>query len=427
MAKQRTLEARQEDAEKILVKMNEQSVSLADVLKNANAILGKIDKKDKEYERLNNILKSINTTTKAAIKSFEAHKKNIAVKLSEANKFYDEKYVPLAKKINDPAKGLSATLKTTEKDYDTYKINKEKCLEKFQEITNIAKDSRFKSKELANIERAIVKFHSKAEVSTTKIGDLLSGAEATNNKINQIHADIVAFRKTGSASANNIKIFENDSQILKSQISEYHGTASEKLRDIERIYGIAHETGLSGEFEKRRNDLNKEIKKWKRWIIWTSSILWGGVVGFYIMQLCLYDWDVETAFDLNFYVRFLIFSPLVYYLYFVSTQYNKTQKLHDKYAFKTTLAMVIKSHIELLTKQGYFEKEEQCDKILDFVLAGFGKIYNEPYIDDSYKMKIKLANFEVDMQKRIIDKLSEITGYEHSNGAVQAVFENKNE
>ena len=58
-------------------------------------------------------------------------------------------------------------------------------------------------------------------------------------------------------------------------------------------------------------------------------------------------------------------------------------------------------------------------------MKGFGKIYNEPYADDSYKMKVKIANFEIDLQKKLIEKLSEITGHDCTAGAVQTVIENK--
>lgn len=425
MAKQTTLEARRAMAEQIVAKMNEQLMSINAVLKNANAILTKIDKKDKEYQKLNNTLLSINATTKVAIKSFDADQRKIKAKLSEANRFYDEKFVPVAKKVNDPQRGLPIILKTIQKDYEAYKIVKEKCVAKFDEIANAAKECRAKSKELAGIEKAIIKFHKNAEASTFQIGELLIAAGKTNTTINQIHKDLTILHETSKKSAKNIETLEGESKSLNADIAEYHRISDENKKAIEKIYGIAHETGLSGEFEKRRNTLGNEIRKWEKFVLWTSVALLAGVIMLFVGQLWANKWEFDDVFDLNFYVRFLVFSPVVYYLYFVSTQYNKAKKLHDKYAFKTTLAMVIKSHIELLTQHGYFDEDGQCNKILDFILKGFGKIYNEPYTDDNYKMKIKLANFEIDMQQKIIDKLGEITGYESGNNAIQTVIESK--
>ncbi len=405
--------------------MKGQLVSISAMVKNAGSILGKIDKKDKEYQKLNDTLKSINASIRIAIGSFNADKRKLATKLAEANSFYETKYLPISKKISDPSSGLSARLRTTQKDYKEYQIVKGKCVAKFQEITEITKDCKIKSRELSNVEKTILKFLKSAEINVTKISYLLSVSEKTSTQINDIHTQVSDLCNLSKASAQNIDILEKDSRTLNDKVKSYHATADEKLKAIEKVYNIAHETGLSGEFETRRNNLDKEIKHWKWWIFGASLLLLIGVIIFYTMQLFLYNWNVEVAFDLNFYIRFLIFSPLVYYLYFVSSQYNQAKKLHDKYAFKTTLAMVIKSHIELLTQYGYFEEDGQREKILDFILKGFGKIYNEPYADDSYKMKVKIANFEIDLQKKLIEKLSEITGHDCTAGAVQTVIENK--
>lgn len=69
--------------------------------------------------------------------------------------------------------------------------------------------------------------------------------------------------------------------------------------------------------------------------------------------------------------------------------------------------MTIKSHIELLTQQGYFNEKEHVDKVLKFILDGFRNIYSEPNKNsENYKMKVKLANIEIELQKKIIAQLS---------------------
>lgn len=395
--------------------MNEQLASINNVLKSANAILSNINKKDKEYNKLNATLQSINETTESVIKVFDADKKKIAFKLSEANKFYTQKYLPFATKINDSSNDLSAKLRETKKDYDAYKKAKADCESKFKEIADIAKNCKAKSMELAKIEATITKFLKRAETNITKIDRLLIKAKEADSEINLIHKNLIEIEKTSQKSKDNIVVLEDNSNSLNEKIIKYHETSGEKLKAIQKIYDIAHETGLSGEFEKRRNDLNKEIKRWEKYVLWTSVLLLAGVIILFVCQYIGNGCEFDEVFDLNFYVRFLIFSPVVYYLYFVSTEHNKAKKLHDKYAFKTTLSMTIKSHIELLTQNGYFEKSEDCDKILDFILDGFHKIYSEPYGTDNYKMKIKLANFEIDLQKKLIEKLSKITGFESSN------------
>jgi len=68
--------------------------------------------------------------------------------------------------------------------------------------------------------------------------------------------------------------------------------------------------------------------------------------------------------------------------------------------------MSIKAHIELLTQHEKFNDSERINKILDFVLEGFQRIYSEPYSEDDYKLKLKLANIEVDIEKRILESIT---------------------
>jgi hypothetical protein len=412
-----------EKAVQILSKMNSQLNSLNEILKNANSLFKDIDKQDKNYRKLNDTLQTINDTTKKAISIFNANKKKIATKLSEAENFYDKKYIPLINKINHPQSGLSARLKETEKDYISYKKIRADCEVKCKEIATLVKDCETKSKELAKIEAVIKAFYKSSEASSKKIKDLEIEAKVTHSKIKQIHQELLSLEINSKKSGVNITGYEKHSKDLNQKIIDYHKVSQEKLEDIQKVYEIAHETGLSGEFEKRRNDLYKEINNWKWWIFGASLLLLVGIIILFIWQYQANGNKFDEIFDFNFYVRFLIFSPIVYYLYFVSSQYNKAKKLHDKYAFKTTLSMTIKSHIELLTRNDYFNKAKENDKILDFILDGFRIIYNEPYVFDNYKMKIKLANFEIDLQRKMIDKLSEITGSETKGNLIQATVE----
>jgi hypothetical protein len=68
--------------------------------------------------------------------------------------------------------------------------------------------------------------------------------------------------------------------------------------------------------------------------------------------------------------------------------------------------MTIKSHIELLTHVENFQSPERLDKILDFIIEAFNKIYNEPYSNDDFKMKVELANIKLDLQKNLLDKIN---------------------
>lgn len=200
-----------------------------------------------------------------------------------------------------------------------------------------------------------------------------------------------------------IKAHEKSAGLSIVKISNNVDVSEKFKKKIEAIYDIAAETGRSGEFENRRNKLKIEVGKWETRILIVSALLLLLllVVGLFILQLGLQKWEIEEL-KANFYLRYLLLSPIVYYLVFISNQHSKHQKLYNKYSFKTTLAMSVQHHIELLTTKEVFATDLQINKVLDFVLDAFKKIYNEPYSDDDYKLKLKLASLELDIEKKMM-------------------------
>jgi len=68
--------------------------------------------------------------------------------------------------------------------------------------------------------------------------------------------------------------------------------------------------------------------------------------------------------------------------------------------------MTIKSPIKFITYEENFQSPEILDNILDFIIDGFNKIYNEPYANDDFRMKVELANIKLDLQKNLLEKLN---------------------
>ncbi len=405
-----SLEERRQKAVELVAEITILKSSLDTIVKDANSLLGDIKSNDKIYKSLVEKLDAISKETSTAITGFKGDKNKITKLLNEAERFYKDKYVPLAAKYATKRKEFTSDTIGADKERKKFEKLKAACASQYNEIIILGKNYKARIVELKKIESAIQNLH--------------RTAEQNKGKINKLYESVVAIHKEITTRNTNIKYLENECATLTKSIQKYtresdsnakkieklYQDSETKLAKIQGIYEIASETGLSGEFEKRRNTLNKEIKKWEIYILVTSSLLFIGIIGLFIFQLGMNNWMLNATFDLNFYIRFLIFSPVVYYLYFISVQYSKVKQLHDKYAFKVTLSMTIQSHIELLTQRGYFNDEKHLDQIIEFVLDGFRNIYREPNnSSDDYKMKIKLADFEIEMQKKFIDQLAKLT------------------
>ncbi|NCE72384.1 hypothetical protein [Odoribacter sp. Z80] len=402
-----SLEERREQASQLVEEIRSIKDSLTSILHETDTLFKNIKSNDKGYKALIEKLNDINERTRIAITAFKKDQSQITRYFKEADKFYQDKYLPLTEKYAITKKEFTTNANNAEKDAKKFKELKAECTSKYEEIIVLGKNYKAKITELKKIEAAIQKLHKASEQNKGKIDDLY-------RVITEVHKDILLkcenIKELHSECDNltkDIQKYRQESDSNNQKIHKLHETSKVTLSEIQKIYEIASETGLSGEFEKRRDTLKKEIDKWGKYIFLTSILLFGGILALFVFQLGLNCWKLDDTFDLNFYIRFLIFSPVVYYLYFISVQYSQAKELHDKYAFKTTLSMTIKSHIELLTQQGYFNEKEHVDKVLKFILDGFRNIYSEPNKNsENYKMKVKLANIEIELQKKIIAQLS---------------------
>lgn len=405
-----SLDERRRQAAELVAEISSLKISISSILEEANVLIGNIKSNDKGYKLLVEKLDAVNKETNTAIAGFKKDRTKIVKLLNDAEKFYKDKYVPLAGKYAEKKKEFTTNVNNADRELKRFEKLKADCASQYEIIVNLGKNYKDKTGQLKKIEATIKSLHQASEQNKSKIDDLYQIVSSAHKEILIRNANVKQLEVECNRLTKDIQKYERESSANNRKITELHSASEAKLADIQRIYEIASETGLSGEFEKRRNTLNLEITKWEKYIFWTSILLFLGIIGLFIFQLGMNKWELNATFDLNFYIRFLIFSPIVYYLYFISVQYNKAKQLHDKYAFKTTLSMTIKSHIELLTQQGYFKDKEHINQILEFVLDGFRNIYCEPSnSSDDYKMRIKLANVEIELQKKIIDKLSELT------------------
>jgi len=408
MATTETLNSKKEQADKILLEINDKHNKVIETKEKCDGLLKSIQLSANENKRINSTLVKIKTISDQLLKELNSKKQQLNTQFINVNSFFEKKYLPLILKIENPETGIAA------------KINSTKTLSKeIEKESNLINKQYDVIKKQSSEYRRIAQNLKTLETSTRKIYEYIQDKKP---KFEEILKNLLEIEKNVKGSSSEIKKLLNESSkdyteissLKDKSITEYSMLASNKedsnnlLDSIREIYEIAAQTGLSGEFENRRNKLIHETKKWEISLQIVTFILLAGIIGLFFLQLKLYDWDLNAHnFDFNFYIRFLILSPIVYYIYFCNKQYEKTKKLLDKYSFKTTLAMSIKSHTELLLTNKHFQKEERIDHILEFIINGFNKIYNEPYSDDNFKLRLKLANIEFDIQNRIMDKIKQ--------------------
>lgn len=407
MATLDTLQKRKEEVDKIVNDITLKSKVIEERIVQASTFLNSVKTTDKEFHNLVQELQQIHQSAKENVDNFKIEKSKINNLYSDIRKFYDSKYLPLAEKIGDPETGFVAKIKqvnTTSKNIISISNS---CKAQFEKIKNFADRYTKALKTLESLDKSIRKIYTNIESVNFKSNDFLKNIQETKKS-----SDLFA-REISTLKQNSVKYEKEIESLLKKSEEDYDDIASNKvkseetLQEIYNIYEIAADTGRSGEFDKRRKAVTIDLKKWENHVRYSTIGLFGVIIGLFIWQLYLSNWDLkELTADLSFYLRFIITSPIIYYVTFASVQYGKAKKLVDIYSYKTTMAMSIKSHLELLTTNESLKKYDK--DILQFTLEAFGKIYKEPYDNEDLKMQLKMSGIELGFEKTKFKELKEI-------------------
>lgn len=401
-----SLNSKREEASNIVNDILDKSKELERRLEESTKIISKIISNSKDSDTLNSSLKSTIASTSKTIERFRTERQKVYSILHGVNSFYEKKYLPLLDKINDKNNGFQSKLNASKKDTDEISKYKAIANEQLSDLKKIASELKPKYAELKKLDGNIRKLEITAKKDSDSIkisSDLIKSLEV---KIRKANAEISILFNESDRHSKSIKSLLDNSNRDISNIKKNNTESDKILEDIQKIYELAAQTGLSGEFERQKKQLGEQLTKWEQRIFNISSVLLLLIIALFLLELALYDWKLKNI-DVNFYLRFILFSPIVFYLYFCTNQFSEAKKLHDKYAFKTTLAMSIQNHIKMLLEQDGFAASSK-EKITEFVISAFQKIYSEPYMDNTLKLGIKLQNIEMNLEKKLEEKLKEV-------------------
>lgn len=129
-----------------------------------------------------------------------------------------------------------------------------------------------------------------------------------------------------------------------------------------------------------------------------TSISWFFLIIFiFALQLFKNKWSMDGV-SYEFYLRVLCTVPIAYYLFFCVSQFNTIRKAHERYAFKTTVALSIEAHADLLRK--IFNSEIYEKEILNFSLEALKKVYDEPFYRERARENIDLKKCEAKQSQK---------------------------
>lgn len=92
---------------------------------------------------------------------------------------------------------------------------------------------------------------------------------------------------------------------------------------------------LNREIKKCIKFCEREMSKWERRVLITSLVLFSAILGITIFQMWVSDWDMSLSnYELVDYIKYVLLSPILFYLNFSRIQYTSFKKEMHKHKLK---------------------------------------------------------------------------------------------
>ena len=190
-----------------------------------------------------------------------------------------------------------------------------------------------------------------------------------------------------SQAKESLNTFNADASSKIAQITSDYDSVSGNAEQVRKMMGYIADGTLSHSFNKRKEDLKKQIKLWLRVSIITVlvAIAWVCIVFTCLSANTGYEWA-------DIIINGIKSSPLFLMLGFALAQYQKERNLLEEYAFRESVAVTLTAYLEQMP-----EKEDEDKRKM--LISTVEQLYTKPVI----------ANKEYDLVKFDTKDLSEST------------------
>lgn len=253
------------------------------------------------------------------------------------------------------------------------------------ESNNILKDIQGASKSATN-ELSTIETHNK------KVQTILDELETAQRKVEeQIKTSDTHITDSKSA----LDGFNSDAVSKIAQIKSDYESVSHNAEEVRKMMGYIADGTLSHSFNKRKDDLSKQITKW----FWASMIItilaigWVCVVFFWLSANTESEWA-------NILINGIKSSPLFLLLGFSISQYQKERNLMEEYAFRESVAVTLTAYLEQMP-----EKEDEDKRKM--LISTVEQLYTKPVIANKEYGLLKFDSKDLSETSKTLKELVE--------------------
>ncbi|MBU1557782.1 hypothetical protein KKC45_02365 [Patescibacteria group bacterium] len=266
-----------------------------------------------------------------------------------------------------------------------------------KELTQKLMDIDENLKAFGNLDTLIQDVSSKKQIMDTLIAQLqaqkvnIDAIPVKKQEIDNLMVEIKSLKESIVEQQNLTEEAKTTIDTLKDETEKIHDLSLDQL-------GVISNEKLSNSFDKVKNDLRDDNKKWFRWLFGTSVVLLLAVIGVVIWQVEQRD----TIFEISFLVKLALTSPIIFFEFFVNREYSRSKKLIEEYEFKASIARSFEAYKEIIEDLFADQPGVEYQTKLNFILESIGQLYSSPMknIKDN---NIKGDNFEKKMMPIMSD------------------------
>lgn len=290
----------------------------------------------------------------------------------------EDKVELLIDELESKKSEIEKLINTKRQELETLKNNQ-------SESNNILKDIQGASKS-ATSELSTI------ETNNKKVQTILDELETAQRKVEeQIKTSNTHITDSKSA----LDDFNSDAASKIAQIKSDYESVSNNAEEVRKMMGYIADGTLSHSFNKRKDDLSKQITKWfwASMIITILAIAWVCVVFFCLSANTGSEWA-------DILINGIKSSPLFLLLGFSISQYQKERNLMEEYAFRESVAVTLTAYLEQMP-----EKEDEDKRKM--LISTVEQLYTKPVIANKEYGLLKFDSKDLSETSKTLKELVE--------------------
>ena len=293
-----------------------------------------------------------------------------------------------ASELKGKIEGRSAEIDTLLKSARTFSADIEKIKTASQatheKTVALFEDFQTKVNEMQTAHASFLLIKAKIDDKDAGLDAVLAIVQSAQGDAETLIEEIQSLKLTATDEVNQIADLKKTSTVQAGEIAKSLVYVNETKEQVEKISGIVIDGGFAETFERRKKQIDEDLRGWFSW----RNIMLASVVLLVVAVLLPFTTFFNEYLNFGnlmgangFFVRFFYTSPFIFLILFSAVQYSRERQFLEKYAFKSASAAAARNHIDYLIKN-FGVKDASVNA---FAVSVFKSIYTEPFVVETTK------------------------------------------